>query len=347
MTTLTQWLAGRPIAVAETVLRLADAFVQIADDAQRAPLAGLHGAVDPGARNVQGEVQHKLDVHADRLIGMALERCPHVAAWASEEQPHPVESASNGTHGELLALFDPLDGSSNVEIGAPFGTIFSLLPHPFRGTPPGEAAFLQPGRRQLAAGYALYGAATMLVLTLGDGVAMFALDRASSRFVLMREGVQISPRAAEFAINLSNQRFWEKPVQRYVAECVAGAEGPRARDFNMRWVACLLADVHRILMRGGVYLYPRDHKLPRKPGRLRLLYEAAPMALLIEQAGGAAVNGTAPLLDVVPEVLHQRVPVILGAREEVERIVAYHADTSENVTRPLFKTRSLFVQPNA
>ncbi|HET6789803.1 MAG TPA: class 1 fructose-bisphosphatase, partial [Aquabacterium sp.] len=253
----------------------------------------------------------------------------------------------------FLVVFDPLDGSSNIDANISIGTIFSLLPHPYRGTTPGDAGFMQPGHQQLAAGYVLYGPATKLVLTCRRGVMVFTLDRHSmhdgqpARWILTRDQVRIAPHTREFAINASNQRHWEKPVQRYVAECVAGDSGPRMKDFNMRWVASMVAEVHRIMTRGGVFLYPRDTREPRKPGRLRLMYEAAPMALLVEQAGGKASTGTSHLLDLVPDTLHQRVPVILGSREEVERIVSYHADPHENVSFQLFKTRSLFVQPQA
>jgi len=231
------------------------------------------------------------------------------------------------------------------------GTIFSVLPHLFRGTPASAAAFMQPGRRQVAAGYAMYGPATVLVLSLGQGVQMFTLDPQvdvpGGRWLLSREDVQVPQATSEIAINVSNQRLWEKPVQRYVAECLAGESGPRGRDFDMRWLASLAAEVHRILNRGGLFMDPRDNREPFKPGRLQLMYEASPMAWLIEQAGGASSTGTAPLLEFVPDALHQQVPVILGSRDEVQRIVAYHEDPSENVSRQLFKTRSLFIQPNA
>ena len=337
------WLAQQSSMLAEPLLAIADACADIAAATRQGMLAGLHGPAD--SRNTNGEAQQKLDLFADARLAEALARCPSVAGWASEEQAEPVVSPEHGEHGQFLAVFDPLDGSSNIETNLSVGTIFSLLPHPLRGAAPGEAAFLQPGRRQLAAGYAMYGPATVLVLSIGRGVQMFTLDPASGRWLLVRDAVSVPAATAEFAINSSNQRHWDKPVQRYVAECIAGAAGPRTRDFNMRWLACMVAEVHRILTRGGVFLYPRDARVPLKPGRLRLLYEAAPMALLMEQAGAGAVTGTQALLDIVPDVLHQRVPVILGSREEVDRIVRYHAEPSENVSWQLFRTRSLFVQP--
>lgn len=342
MKDLASWLADQPEALAITLSTLVGACGRIADAVALGALADLHGTA--GVSNPHGEAQKKLDLHADACLAEALAGCSHVAAWASEEHGTPTISADYGEAGDYLVVFDPLDGSSNIEANLSIGTIFSVLPHPFHGTTPGEAGFLQPGSRQLAAGYVIYGPATVLVLTCGEGVAMFARDRRDGAWRLVRDRVEVPRATSEFAINASNQRFWEKPVQRYVAECLSGEEGPRGRDFNMRWVASLVAEAHRILTRGGVFLYPRDCRLPRRPGRLRLMYEGAPMALLIEQAGGRAVTGTQRLLDVVPDTLHEKVPVILGSREEVDLIVDYHADPSENVTWQLFKTRSLFVQ---
>jgi len=345
LTTLPQWLASQSPALATTLTAITQACARIADSVALGALIGLHGSTD--SSNTHGEVQKKLDVFADECLAEALAAYKHVAAWASEEHDDAAISDWHGDGGEYLVLFDPLDGSSNIEANISVGTIFSVLPHPFRGTTPGAAGFLQPGRRQVAAGYVVYGPATVLVLSCGSGVSAFTLDRRDGQWVQTRDAIQIDPQTREFAINASNQRFWEKPVQRYVAECLAGEAGPRARNFNMRWVASMVAEVHRIFSRGGVFLYPRDTKEPRKAGRLRLMYEASPMAFLIEQAGGHAVTGTQNLLDVVPDTLHQKVPVILGSRAEVELIVRYHADPSENVSLQLFKTRSLFVQPQA
>ena len=344
-TTLPQWLASQNPALAATLGTITQACVRIAESVSLGALVGLHGSTDNS--NTHGEVQKKLDLFADECLAEALAGCKHVAAWASEEHDDAAISDWHGESGEYLVLFDPLDGSSNIEANISVGTIFSVLPHPFRGTTPGAAGFLQPGRRQVAAGYVVYGPATVLMLSCGKGVSAFTLDHRDGQWYLTRDAVQIAPKTREFAINASNQRFWEKPIQRYVAECLAGEDGPRASNFNMRWVASMVAEVHRIFTRGGVFLYPRDTKEPRKPGRLRLMYEAAPMSFLIEQAGGSAVTGTQNLLDIVPDTLHQKVPVILGSRAEVELIVRYHADPSENVSLQLFKTRSLFIQPHA
>lgn len=345
MPTLDQWLAAQAPDLAPIVEAVARACARIGEAAALGPLADVHGATD--VVNCQGEEQKKLDVFADEALHDELAGCPMVAGWASEEHEQPHVSPEHGSTGRYLLVFDPLDGSSNIEANISVGTIFSILPHIFHGTPPGEAGFMQPGSQQLAAGYVLYGPATVMVLTCRNGVHVFTLERASGQWWLTRGKVEIPDATREFAINTSNQRFWEKPVQRYVAECVAGDEGPRGKNFNMRWVASMVAEVHRILTRGGVFLYPRDNKEPRKPGRLRLMYEAAPMALIVEQAGGRAVTGTMELLHIVPDTLHQRVPVILGSAEEVERIVAYHEDPHENVSLQLFKTRSLFIQPQA
>lgn len=342
---LAQWLGNQPPALAGTLQALAGACARISEAISLGAMADLHGSAD--AHNTHGEAQQKLDVYADQCVADALAACPSVAGWASEEQEQPVLSDDHPETGRLLVVFDPLDGSSNIESNISVGTIFSILSHPFHGTSPGAAGFLQPGRRQLAAGYVIYGPATVMVLTCGNGVSMFTLDRRDGIWRLTRDAVKVPRQSSEFAINSSNQRFWEKPVQRYVAECLSGEDGPRGRNFNMRWVASMVAEVHRILTRGGVFLYPRDGRRPLKPGRLRLLYEAAPMALLIEQAGGAAVTGTQDLLDVAADTLHERVPVILGSADEVQLIVRYHADPNENVNWQLFKTRSLFVQPHA
>jgi fructose-1,6-bisphosphatase I len=228
--------------------------------------------------------------------------------------------------GEYLLLFDPLDGSSNIDVNVSIGTIFSVLKKPEgdSGQEVSEADFLQPGSRQVAAGYCIYGPQTTLVLTVGDGVAMFTLDREQGSFVLVQENVQIPADTKEFAINMSNMRHWDAPVKRYIDECLAGKEGPRGKDFNMRWIASMVADVHRILTRGGIFLYPWDKREPDKPGKLRLMYEANPMGWLVEQAGGAATNGRERILDIVPGKLHERVSVILGSRNEVERATQYH-----------------------
>ena len=287
-------------------------------------LGGVLG--DAGATNIQGEAQKKLDVLSNEILLEANEWGGHLAAIASEEMddPHPIPHRY--PKGEYLLVFDPLDGSSNIDVNVSVGTIFSVLRCPEGVTEPTEAAFLQPGAQQVAAGYCVYGPSTILVLTLGDGVNVFTLDREVGSFVLTRRGVRIPEETSEFAINASNQRHWEAPVQRYVAELTAGKTGPRGRDFNMRWVASMVADVHRILTRGGIFMYPVDAKCRDKGGRLRLLYEANPMALIVEQAGGAATDGHGRLLDRTPRGLHERVPVFLGSRAEVERVTAYHRE---------------------
>ena len=284
---------------------------------------------EAGSENVQGEAQKKLDVISNDILLDANEWGGHLAAMASEEMDLPRLIPNRYPHGEYLLMFDPLDGSSNIDVNVSIGTIFSVLKCPegadLSSETAAEAAFLQPGTAQVAAGYAIYGPTTLLVLTVGDGVASFTLDREIGSFVLTQENIQVPEDTQEFAINMSNQRHWEPPVQRYVAELLQGKEGPRGKDFNMRWVASMVADVHRILTRGGIFMYPLDAKTRDKGGKLRLMYEANPMAWLVEQAGGAASTGRQRILDLQPEKLHQRVPVILGSRNEVAVVVAYHA----------------------
>ncbi|MDB5816247.1 MAG: class 1 fructose-bisphosphatase [Rhodocyclales bacterium] len=286
-------------------------------------VAGLLG--NAGTDNVQGEAQKKLDVVANEVLLHANEWGGHLAAMASEELDDPSYIPKRYPKGEYLLVFDPLDGSSNIDVNISVGTIFSVLRCP-EGMEPTEQAFLQTGRRQVAAGYAVYGPSTMLVLTVGTGTHGFTLDREFGAWILTHGDIRIPEDTKEFAINASRARFWEPPVQRYISELQQGADGPREQDFNMRWVASMVADVHRILARGGIFLYPLDDKNRPKGGHLRLLYEANPMAMIVEQAGGAASTGREPILDLVPRGLHQRVPVILGSRHEVERVVAYHAE---------------------
>ena len=290
---------------------------------------GLGGVLgEAGSDNVQGEAQKKLDVLSNEILLEANEWGGHLAAMASEEMDLPHLVPHRFPKGEYLLTFDPLDGSSNIDVNVSIGTIFSVLKCPDGAdlsTPQAaEQAFLQPGTAQVAAGYAVYGPTTLLVLTVGDGVAVFTLDREQGEFILTQENVQIPADTKEFAINMSNQRFWEAPVQRYVNEMVAGKEGPLGKDYNMRWVASMVADVHRIMTRGGIFMYPLDSKLKDKGGKLRLMYEANPMALLVEQAGGAATTGRQRILDIQPGNLHQRVPVILGSKNEVDRVTGYH-----------------------
>ena len=277
-----------------------------------------------GTGNVQGEIQKKLDIIANEVLIEANEWGGHLAGMASEEMEGIHVVPNRYPRGEYLLLFDPLDGSSNIDVNVSIGTIFSVLrmPEDDRGVDEGD--FLQCGHKQVAAGYCIYGPQTTLVLTVGDGVAMFTLDREQGSFVLTEENVQIPTDTKEFAINMSNMRHWDAPVRRYIDECLAGKEGPRGKDFNMRWVASMVADVHRILTRGGIFLYPWDKREPDKPGKLRLMYEANPMSWLIEQAGGAATNGRERILDIQPKKLHERVSVILGSKNEVERVTGYH-----------------------
>lgn len=278
-----------------------------------------------GTDNVQGEVQKKLDIIANEVLIEANEWGGHLAAMASEEMEGIYVVPNRYPQGEYLLLFDPLDGSSNIDVNVSIGTIFSVLKKPEGGAGVSEADFLQAGTRQVAAGYCIYGPQTTLALTVGDGVAMFTLDTEQGSFVLTQENVKIPADTNEFAINMSNMRHWDAPVKRYIDECLAGKDGPRGKDFNMRWIASMVADVHRILTRGGIFLYPWDKREPGKPGKLRLMYEANPMGWLVEQAGGASTNGKQRILDIQPTKLHERVAVILGSKNEVERATSYHA----------------------
>jgi fructose-1,6-bisphosphatase I / sedoheptulose-1,7-bisphosphatase len=306
-------------------------------------LGGFLG--EHGGKNVQGETQQKLDVLANEVMLRSCEWGGLLAGMVSEELEEPYLLPAEYTRGRYLLVFDPLDGSSNTDVNVSVGTIFSVLRHD-RSEVPGASDYLQAGHQQVAAGYAIYGPATMLVITVGKGAHGFTLDREIGNFILTHPNLQIPSDTSEFAINTSNARFWEPPVHRYVSECQAGKSGVRARDFNMRWIASLVAEVHRILMRGGVFMYPKDTKDRSRPGRLRLLYEANPISMLVEQAGGRATTGNKRLLELQPDALHQRVPLILGSRNEVERIERYHTEyengTDRPFTSPLFNERSLF-----
>jgi len=298
-----------------------------------------------GAINVQGEEQKALDVIANDIMLSCCEWGGYLAGMASEELPEPYAIPAQYPRGRYLLVFDPLDGSSNLDVNVTVGTIFSVLRAPDGVTDPTQEDFLQPGTRQVCAGYALYGPTAMIVITLGTGVHGFTLDPEIGAYILTHPNLRIADETQEFAVNASNQRFWEPPVKRYVEECIAGKSGVRGKDFNMRWIASLVAEVHRILMRGGLFMYPKDTRDPGKPGRLRLLYEANPMAMLIEQAGGAASTGRDRILEVAPSSLHQRVPVILGSKSEVERLTRYHAEYDRGeiaFSSPLFNERSLF-----
>jgi len=279
-----------------------------------------------GSENVQGEVQKKLDIIANEVLIEANEWGGALAAMASEEMEGIYVVPNRYPQGEYLLLFDPLDGSSNIDVNVSIGTIFSVLKKPDGSAGVSEGDFLQPGDQQAAAGYCVYGPQTTLVLTVGDGVAMFTLDREQGSWVLTADDVQIPADTKEFAINMSNMRHWAPPVKQYIDECLAGKTGPRGKDFNMRWIASMVADVHRILTRGGVFMYPWDQREPEKAGKLRLMYEANPMSFLIEQAGGASTNGRERILGLQPSKLHERVSVVLGSKNEVDRVTQYHLD---------------------
>lgn len=302
---------------------VARACKSISQAVNKGALGGVLGTA--GSENVQGEVQKKLDIIANEVLIEANEWGGHLAAMASEEMDSIYVVPHRYPQGEYLLLFDPLDGSSNIDINASIGTIFSVLKKPEGHTGVEEKDFLQPGNKQVAAGYCIYGSQTTLVLTVGDGVAMFTLDREQGSFFLIEEDVKIPADTKEFAINMSNMRHWDAPVKRYIDECLQGQEGPLGKDFNMRWIASMVGDVHRILCRGGIFMYPWDKREPEKAGKLRLLYEANPMSWLIEQAGGASTNGKQRILDLQPTKLHERVSVMLGSKNEVERVTSYHS----------------------
>lgn len=305
----------------ETVARACKA---ISHAVSKGALGGVLGSLE--SENVQGEVQKKLDVLSNEILLEANEWGGHLAAMASEEMETIHRIPNRYPRGEYLLLFDPLDGSSNIDVNVSIGTIFSVLhaPRDSSGRDLTEEDFLQPGAQQVAAGYAVYGPQTMLVLTVGTGVVGFTLDREMGSWVLTNENMTVPEQTAEFAINMSNMRHWEAPVKRYIDDCLSGKTGPLGKDYNMRWIASMVADVHRIMTRGGIFMYPRDERPSGKKGKLRLMYEANPMSFIIEQAGGAAIDGTQRILDLQPTALHQRTGVILGSREEVERVRAYH-----------------------
>ena len=294
----------------------------ISNGVNKGALIGVLGSAE--TENVQGETQKKLDILSNDVFISCNEWTGHLGAMASEEMEDIYEIPAEYPRGKYLLVFDPLDGSSNIDVNISVGTIFSVLRCPDGVTNPTKEDFLQPGTTQVCAGYALYGPSTMLVLTTGNGVNGFTLDQNVGEFVLTHPNMTIPEDTQEFAINASNSRFWEKPMKRYIDECLAGEEGPRGKNFNMRWVASMVAEVHRILTRGGVFTYPKDTKDPNKAGKLRLMYEANPMSFIVEQAGGLSSTGRERIMDIEPSDLHQRVPVVLGSKNEVERIVSYH-----------------------
>ncbi|MEJ2654305.1 MAG: class 1 fructose-bisphosphatase [Acidihalobacter sp.] len=321
-----QKISGATGELTLVISDIATACKAISNGLKNGALADVLGSLDN--ENVQGETQKKMDVLSNDIMLHVHRHFGHVAAMASEEMEKIVYIPDNVKYGKYLVVFDPLDGSSNMDINAPLGTIFSVLRAPAGITSPTTQDFLQPGTQQVCAGYAVYGPSTMMVLTTGNGVNGFTLSQDIGEFILTHPQIRIPEDAEEFAVNMSNQRFWEAPVKRYIDECVQGKDGPRGKDFNMRWVACMAAEVHRILMRGGIFMYPMDEKLKAKGlgGKLRLMYEANPMSMLVEQAGGASTTGRERILDLQPDDIHQRVPVVLGAKNEVERVTRYHQE---------------------
>jgi fructose-1,6-bisphosphatase len=331
---------------------VATAVKIISNQVSRGALVGALGSA--GTANIQGEAQKKLDLISNDVMVGETEWTGHLAAMASEEMEHIHPIPASERRGKYLLVFDPLDGSSNIDANISVGTIFSILRSPDPTAEPRVEHFLQPGVAQVCAGFALYGPSTMLILTTGDGVDGFTLDRDIGAFILTHPQMRIPEDSGEFAINASNERFWEPPVRRYIQECLAGRTGPRGRDFNMRWIASLVAETYRILTRGGVFLYPKDNKEPAKPGRLRLMYECNPISFIVEQAGGVASTGRERVMELQPASLHQRAPLILGSRNEVERIERYHRDHADGQDQggrdsqfddSLFNSRSLFRIP--
>lgn len=319
---LAQHLQGEHAdALTSIVGNIEQAIKKIAIAIDEGAIAGNMGSL--ASENVQGEVQKTLDVMTDDIFVEAVQASGYIAGMVSEEVIEPIKASAK--KGGYLLCFDPLDGSSNVNVNISVGTIFSVLKA--NNSQPELNDFLQAGTQQICAGYASYGTSTMLVLTTGNGVNGFTLDKTANQFVLTHPNMQIPKDTTEFAINMSNYRFWQEPVQRYIDECLQGTEGDRDKDFNMRWVASMVAEVHRILVRGGVFMYPSDAKA--KMGKLRLMYEANPMSFIVEQAGGASITGLQRVMEVTPTGIHQRVPVMLGSKNEIDRIASYHQKKSK------------------
>ncbi len=312
--------AAIPAGLQDLLLAIVNTCSTLSHEVAQGALIGLLGSA--GSGNVQGEVQQKLDIIANDQLIDGVKGCKSLAGLASEEMELPVPVQGTG---DYLLLFDPLDGSSNIDVNVSIGTIFSILKKQDPNAPLQTSDFLLSGRHQVAAGYVVYGPQTTMALTLGDGVVMFTLNKETGEFLLIKDAVTISPATKEFAINMSNMRHWADPVRRYVEECLAGTTGTRDKDFNMRWIASMVADVHRVLSRGGVFMYPWDKRDPKKAGKLRLMYEANPMSFLVEQAGGASINGTQTIMDLRPTGLHERVSVMLGSKEEIDRLRQYHS----------------------
>jgi fructose-1,6-bisphosphatase I len=298
----------------------------------RGELIGVLGSAK--SENVQGEVQKKLDIITNDIMINALNWTGHIAGMASEEIDGMIKIPAHYPKGKYLVLFDPLDGSSNIDVNLAVGTIFSIL-RCREGVDPDLQDFLRKGTEQVCAGFVLYGPSTMMVLTTGHGVNAFTLDQDVGEFLLTHRNMRIPEETSEFAVNMTNQRFWEPPVQRYINECLQGTEGAIGRNFNMRWIASLVAEVYRILTRGGIFLYPTDSRNPGKPAKLRLMYEANPMAFIIEQAGGVCSTGRERIMDIKPTDIHQRVPLILGSKQEVERVIGYHLENIDSITNSL------------
>ena len=327
-TTLTQFIIEQqraiPNASGDFTLLLNDiaaACKRISHEVNRGSMTGMLGSAQ--TENVQGETQKQLDILTNDIMVEALEWTGHLSGMVSEEVDDFIAIPEQYPKGKYLALFDPLDGSSNIDVNLTVGTIFSIL----AGQEDAEVSvedFLQKGAEQVCAGFVLYGPSTMMILTTGQGVNGFTLDQDVGEFVLTHRDMTIPEDTQEFSINMSNQRFWESPVQQYIDECMQGEDGPRNKNFNMRWVASMVAEVYRILTRGGIFMYPLDKRDPSKPGKLRLMYEANPMGFIIEQAGGACSTGRERILEISPNDIHQRVPVILGSKNEVDRVVSYH-----------------------
>jgi fructose-1,6-bisphosphatase I len=310
---------GAPMELILLIRTLLAGCKEISFRVSQGSLAGVLGSTL--SENVQGETQKKLDVISNQILKDILSDSGYVKAISSEEEDDVVPCHPEGKY---LVSFDPLDGSSNTDINSLIGTIFSISHAPQWMTPDDPSAFLQPGTQSVAAGYVLYGPSTMLAMTTGRGTHLYTLDKTHGGFLLTKANVQVPLTTAEFAINTSNQRHWEEPIQNYIADLIAGEEGPRGKDYNMRWVAAMVGDIHRVLSRGGIFMYPFDKRNPKMPGKLRLLYEANPMAFLMEQAGGLGDTGTGRIMEVMPSEIHQRVPVLLGSKEEVEACLAYY-----------------------
>ncbi|UOD49201.1 class 1 fructose-bisphosphatase [Orrella daihaiensis] len=335
-TSLTQYLVEKqrtdkalPAELRLLIEIVSRACKTISHSVSKGALGGVLGSLEQ--ENVQGEIQKKLDVISNEVLLEANEWGGHLAAMASEEMEAIHRIPNRYPKGEYLLMYDPLDGSSNIDVNVSIGTIFSVLQAPpsASGRDITEEDFLQPGHTQVAAGYAIYGPQTMLVLTVGEGVVGFTLDREMGSWVLTHENMQIPEDTQEFAINMSNVRHWAPPMKRYIDECLAGKDGARGKNFNMRWIASMVADVHRLMMRGGIFMYPWDAREPNKPGKLRLMYEANPMAMLVEQAGGMATDGRRRILDIEPKGMHERVSVMLGSKNEVARVTQYHLEADQ------------------